>query len=716
MKDEALQAREWFLNELKKWSTKSGKPLNIFGRAEYEQRLKDESENSFFPKPRKDQESQPLPKPTPSLTDEDRQRVISEFFNGLPNTSPTNNEEANPPDSTSESIEANTSEQKTQSTNSRKPVFLMRGEGQSWEEFKKFCIKRFREAGLIKDESPDLVCSDEENDRRFQKQGGTTITATSIKHDPKMGDLPALTITEEPPKADEHGRCFPAFEDELSDAERAEHYGNSGDNKIGDRDYEGAIEDLSEAIRLDPQNNLYYSWRGVAYYELGRHEEAIKDYCRSIEIIPSPANLYNRAESYYKTGKDSEALADLDHALKLAHEMPGYNFLIPECQKLISIIKDKSMSREDYYQAPIGWENIGSKRESVQPHHEELDDVGPEVISFVYVSMRIDDEWSTIAPRGFTWWGHQLAQRIWADDCRRDEGADVTLMHVETDFLRNVENNERTYEALNDLNAGTSQFAFIYDIKKRCIRLHSTVYTHRQNLEWSKRLFLKAVGLQVSYAQRMLESFSHLFSGSEPDTSPHPDNGFRPEMDELVGLIDNFYIPMGEKEAPSENGAFRFTKENLPPHLLATAGDDWLTVEFPFWGDEPACVRLALGKPGVVTSLFRVNSTEGHPLLGKGLMIRMMLPVSYDREQGLKIAMTLNLLEATEWVKCHLNGAWCVDERSNLVFVSFFPIAGFNPGMLVNLAMSCAVRSMWAGQVLAVGEADHTGRANGMLH
>jgi len=30
-------------------------------------------------------------------------------------------------------------------------VFLMRAEGQSFEEFKEFCIKKFREAGLIKD-------------------------------------------------------------------------------------------------------------------------------------------------------------------------------------------------------------------------------------------------------------------------------------------------------------------------------------------------------------------------------------------------------------------------------------------------------------------------------------------------------------------------------------------------------------------------------------
>ena len=32
-------------------------------------------------------------------------------------------------------------------------VFLMRAEGQSFEEFKEFCIKKFREAGLIKEKT-----------------------------------------------------------------------------------------------------------------------------------------------------------------------------------------------------------------------------------------------------------------------------------------------------------------------------------------------------------------------------------------------------------------------------------------------------------------------------------------------------------------------------------------------------------------------------------
>lgn len=352
--------------------------------------------------------------------------------------------------------------------------------------------------------------------------------------------------------------------------------------------------------------------------------------------------------------------------------------------------------------------------QSTEPVYEEYDDPGPETIFFVYKSMRIDDEWSIKLPRGFIWWGHQHLQHVWADDCRRDAGVDVTLMHVETDFLRNVRDSQQTYEALNELNSGASQFAFIYYSKQRSIRLHSTVYTHRQNLEWSKRLFMKAVGLQVSYAERMAESFSHLFTGSESDTSAHPSSGFRQENDEMVGLIDTFFIPLAEIEPPIESDIFKSAEKILQSQFMVTSGDNGLTAEFPFSGDEPACVRLTQGKPGVVTSLFMVNSVEGHPLLGRGLMMRMILPVSHGKERGLKTAMALNGLESTEWVRCHLNGAWYVDDRSNLVFISFFPVAGLRQGELENLAFSFALRSKWAGEVMA--EVNHHRQTNGMVH
>jgi hypothetical protein len=100
------------------------------------------------------------------------------------------------------------------------------------------------------------------------------------------------------------------------------------------------------------------------------------------------------------------------------------------------------------------------------------------------------------------------------------------------------------------------------------------------------------------------------------------------------------------------------------------------------------------------------NSKEMHPLLGRGLMMRMKLPVSYAREEGLHIASILNLKEATEWSKCHLNGAWCIDDQFDLAFISFFPIVACQHGELANFALSNSIRSKWVWQVLTKKEED----------
>jgi tetratricopeptide (TPR) repeat protein len=165
-------------------------------------------------------------------------------------------------------------------------------------------------------------------------------------------------------------------DDQFSKPERVEELSDSGNRKIGDGDFQGAIEDLSEAIRLDPQNSRCYGLRGTAYYELGRYEKSIEDNSKAIDLHSDPTCLYNRSESFYKTSKDDEALSDLNHALALAREMPDYHYLIPEIRKLVSIIEDKTLNREDYYQPLIGWEK-NKKSQELDAQCEAYDDVGP---------------------------------------------------------------------------------------------------------------------------------------------------------------------------------------------------------------------------------------------------------------------------------------------------------------------------------------------------
>ena len=53
-------------------------------------------------------------------------------------------------------------------------------------------------------------------------------------------------------------------------------------------EYERAIEDYDEAIRLDPQSARAYINRGNAYDGLGKSEEAERDYAKAKELGYEP--------------------------------------------------------------------------------------------------------------------------------------------------------------------------------------------------------------------------------------------------------------------------------------------------------------------------------------------------------------------------------------------------------------------------------------------
>lgn len=103
-------------------------------------------------------------------------------------------------------------------------------------------------------------------------------------------------------------------EDQLT----AEEYFSRGYAKGEAGDYEGAIADYTEAIRLNPQYALAYNNRGVARKNKGDLDGAIADYTEAIRLDPQYATAYsNRANARSEKGEYDSAIADSDEALRL---------------------------------------------------------------------------------------------------------------------------------------------------------------------------------------------------------------------------------------------------------------------------------------------------------------------------------------------------------------------------------------------------------------
>ena len=95
-------------------------------------------------------------------------------------------------------------------------------------------------------------------------------------------------------------------------------YHNRGNAKGKLRRYPAAILDYGEAIRLDPNEAKAYVNRGIAKRNLGQHYSAILDYDEAIRLDPNEANAYyNRGYAKGELRRYPAAILDYGEAIRL---------------------------------------------------------------------------------------------------------------------------------------------------------------------------------------------------------------------------------------------------------------------------------------------------------------------------------------------------------------------------------------------------------------
>ncbi len=106
-------------------------------------------------------------------------------------------------------------------------------------------------------------------------------------------------------------------------AELAWAYNNRGAAWYQEWQYDRAIADFDQALRLSPSQATAYYGRGLAYYQKGDHDRAIADFDQALRLKPSYAKAYHaRGVMFYYSGDSDRAISDFDQALRLD---PGYD-------------------------------------------------------------------------------------------------------------------------------------------------------------------------------------------------------------------------------------------------------------------------------------------------------------------------------------------------------------------------------------------------------
>ncbi len=95
-------------------------------------------------------------------------------------------------------------------------------------------------------------------------------------------------------------------------------YNNRGNAFLAKGDNDRAIADYDQAIRLKPDDAIAYNNRGNAFLAKGDNDRAIADYDQAIRLKPDYADAYyNRGNAYYAKGDKDRAIADYDQAIRL---------------------------------------------------------------------------------------------------------------------------------------------------------------------------------------------------------------------------------------------------------------------------------------------------------------------------------------------------------------------------------------------------------------
>jgi Tfp pilus assembly protein PilF len=115
-------------------------------------------------------------------------------------------------------------------------------------------------------------------------------------------------------------------------------------------EYATAIADLSEAIRLNPSSAMYFANRGMSYKAMGDDQAAITSYSDAIRLnLKEWFIYYNRGMAYFAQKKFEEAKRDFTSSLPLkSKDDPDHaEHMLEHIKRALSLVEFKACNSLD---------------------------------------------------------------------------------------------------------------------------------------------------------------------------------------------------------------------------------------------------------------------------------------------------------------------------------------------------------------------------------
>ena len=176
-----------------------------------------------------------------------------------------------------------------------------------------------------------------------------------------------------------------------NDQRTADRYYNSGKKLFDKKDFDGAIRDFTEAIRLKPDYSLYYNFRADAYEAKNLLDRALTDYTKAIELKKDYSlNYSDRSKVYRKLKRYLEALNDIENAIKFKTSNYPDSLLFTDKIEIYREMKDYPKALEEVDKLVARYENssgylimraeirtdLNNKRGAISDYTKIIEDLG----------------------------------------------------------------------------------------------------------------------------------------------------------------------------------------------------------------------------------------------------------------------------------------------------------------------------------------------------
>ena len=128
-------------------------------------------------------------------------------------------------------------------------------------------------------------------------------------------------------------------------------------NQLGD--YQKAVEDYTVAKKQSPAFPYIYNQQGKAYEGLGNYKKAVEDYTQAIKLYPEDGIGYtNRGIAYHKLKETKKAMANFQKAIQMNHGQADAYFYRGN---LYAELGNNQAAIKDYQTAKVFYAEQGKK-------------------------------------------------------------------------------------------------------------------------------------------------------------------------------------------------------------------------------------------------------------------------------------------------------------------------------------------------------------------